>query len=151
MRKLSFGVGVERTFPVHSPKIERIEVVGRGEVRRAKLYYLRGRVGRAARLREMRDFRPEEVGHDRRRALRRPPKPPTARPPGAEDAARSRRPPSRAEEAPAAEEPAAEEPRQAEEPHGREPSLPTRASSSPLSGDAAPLVRRIRENSSASS
>ena len=62
VRKLSFGVGVERTFPVHSPKIERIEVVGRGEVRRAKLYYLRGRVGRAARLREMRDFRPEDVG-----------------------------------------------------------------------------------------
>jgi large subunit ribosomal protein L19 len=62
VRKLSFGVGVERTFPVHSPKIERIEVVGRGEVRRAKLYYLRGRVGRAARLREMRDFRPGEVG-----------------------------------------------------------------------------------------
>jgi large subunit ribosomal protein L19 len=62
VRKLSFGVGVERTFPVHSPKIERIEVVGRGEVRRAKLYYLRGRVGRRARLREMRDFRPEEVG-----------------------------------------------------------------------------------------
>jgi large subunit ribosomal protein L19 len=61
VRKLSFGVGVERTFPVHSPKIERIEVVGRGEVRRAKLYYLRGRVGRAARLREMRDFRPEDV------------------------------------------------------------------------------------------
>jgi large subunit ribosomal protein L19 len=47
---------------VHSPKIERIEVVGRGEVRRAKLYYLRGRVGRKARLREMRDFRPEDVG-----------------------------------------------------------------------------------------
>ena len=62
VRKLSFGVGVERTFPVHSPKIERIEVVGRGEVRRAKLYYLRGRVGRRARLREMRDFRPETVG-----------------------------------------------------------------------------------------
>ena len=62
VRKLSFGVGVERTFPVHSPKIERIEVMGRGEVRRAKLYYLRGRVGRAARLREMRDFRPEAVG-----------------------------------------------------------------------------------------
>ena len=61
VRKLSFGVGVERTFPVHSPKIERIEVVGRGEVRRAKLYYLRGRVGRRARLREMRDFRPEDV------------------------------------------------------------------------------------------
>src|SRR5687767_2150740 len=62
VRKLSFGVGVERTFPVHSPKIERIEVVGRAEVRRAKLYYLRGRVGRAARLREIRDFRPDKVG-----------------------------------------------------------------------------------------
>src|SRR5204863_1327781 len=62
VRKLSFGVGVERTFPVHSPKIERIEVAARGEVRRAKLYYLRGRVGRRARVRERRDFRPEEVG-----------------------------------------------------------------------------------------
>src|SRR5438876_9567613 len=62
VRKLSFGVGVERTFPVHSPKIEKIEVAARGEVRRAKLYYLRGRVGRRARVRESRDFRPEEVG-----------------------------------------------------------------------------------------
>lgn len=61
VRKLSFGVGVERTFPVHSPKIERIEVAARGEVRRAKLYYLRGRVGRRARVRESRDFRPEDV------------------------------------------------------------------------------------------
>jgi large subunit ribosomal protein L19 len=62
VRKLSFGVGVERPFPVHSPKIERIEVAARGEVRRAKLYYLRGRVGRRARVRESRDFRPENVG-----------------------------------------------------------------------------------------
>ncbi len=54
VRKLSFGVGVERTFPVHSPKIERIEIAARGAVRRAKLYYLRGRVGRAARVRERR-------------------------------------------------------------------------------------------------
>jgi large subunit ribosomal protein L19 len=52
VRKQSFGVGVERTFPVHSPKIERIEVASRGDVRRAKLYYLRGRVGRRARVRE---------------------------------------------------------------------------------------------------
>ena len=52
VRKQSFGVGVERTFPVHSPKIERIEVASRGDVRRAKLYYLRGRVGRRARMRE---------------------------------------------------------------------------------------------------
>jgi large subunit ribosomal protein L19 len=61
VRKLSFGVGVERTFPLHSPKIERLEVVARGEVRRARLYYLRGRIGRRARLRERRDFAPEEL------------------------------------------------------------------------------------------
>jgi large subunit ribosomal protein L19 len=54
VRKQSFGVGVERTFPVHSPKIERIEVVAKGEVRRAKLYYLRGRVGKRARVAERR-------------------------------------------------------------------------------------------------
>lgn len=54
VRKQSFGVGVERTFPLHSPKIEQIEVAARGDVRRAKLYYLRDRVGRAARVRERR-------------------------------------------------------------------------------------------------
>jgi large subunit ribosomal protein L19 len=55
VRKQSFGVGVERTFPVHSPKIERIEVAAIGDVNRAKLYYLRGRVGRKARVRERRE------------------------------------------------------------------------------------------------
>jgi large subunit ribosomal protein L19 len=55
VRKVSFGVGVERTFPVHSPVIAGIEVVSRGAVRRAKLYYLRDRVGRAAKVRERRD------------------------------------------------------------------------------------------------
>jgi large subunit ribosomal protein L19 len=59
VRKNSFGVGVERTFPVHSPKIERIEVAARGDVRRAKLYYLRGRVGKRARVRERRYVGPE--------------------------------------------------------------------------------------------
>jgi large subunit ribosomal protein L19 len=59
VRKQSFGVGVERTFPVHSPKIERIEVASRGDVRRAKLYYLRGRVGKRARVRERRNTGPE--------------------------------------------------------------------------------------------
>jgi large subunit ribosomal protein L19 len=61
VRKQSFGVGVERTFPLHSPKIEKIEVAARGDVRRAKLYYLRGRVGKSARVRERRYVGPEEV------------------------------------------------------------------------------------------
>ena len=56
VRKLSYGVGVERTFPVHTPTVTKIEVVKRGDVRRAKLYYLRGRTGKAARIREKRDF-----------------------------------------------------------------------------------------------
>src|SRR6266511_753903 len=57
VRKQSFGVGVERTFPLHSPKIERIDVVAIGDVNRAKLYYLRGRVGKKARIREIRQDR----------------------------------------------------------------------------------------------
>jgi large subunit ribosomal protein L19 len=61
VRKQSFGVGVERTFPLHSPKIEKIEVAARGDVRRAKLYYLRSRVGKRARVRERRSVGPEEV------------------------------------------------------------------------------------------
>ena len=52
VRKISFSVGVERTFPVHSPKIEKIEVTRRGDVRRAKLYYLRNKVGKAAKIKE---------------------------------------------------------------------------------------------------
>ena len=54
VRKISFGVGVERAFPVHSPKIEKLEVTMVGDVSRAKLYYLRGRVGKKARIRELR-------------------------------------------------------------------------------------------------
>jgi large subunit ribosomal protein L19 len=61
VRKQSFGVGVERTFPLHSPKIERIELAARGDVRRAKLYYLRDRVGKRARVRERRYTAPEEA------------------------------------------------------------------------------------------
>ena len=61
VRKQSFGVGVERTFPLHSPKIEKLEIAGRGAVRRAKLYYLRGRVGKAARVAERRWGIDEEV------------------------------------------------------------------------------------------
>ncbi len=57
VRKVSFGVGVERTFPVHSPIIATIEVVTRGDVRRAKLYYLRDRIGKAAKIKEKRSAR----------------------------------------------------------------------------------------------
>ena len=57
VRKISFGVGVERTFPVHSPIIQRIEVVTKGDVRRAKLYYLRDRTGKAAKIKEKRSVR----------------------------------------------------------------------------------------------
>ncbi|HEY8701860.1 MAG TPA: 50S ribosomal protein L19 [Arthrobacter sp.] len=56
IRKVSFGVGVERTFPVHSPIIDKIELVTKGDVRRAKLYYMRSLRGKAAKIREKRDF-----------------------------------------------------------------------------------------------
>jgi large subunit ribosomal protein L19 len=55
VRKVSYGVGVERTFPLHSPNVEKVEVMRRGRVRRAKLYYLRGRSGKAARIKEIRN------------------------------------------------------------------------------------------------
>jgi large subunit ribosomal protein L19 len=55
VRKVSYGVGVERTFPVHSPIIDKIERVSRGDVRRAKLYYQRDRIGKAAKIKELRD------------------------------------------------------------------------------------------------
>ena len=55
VRKVSFGVGVERTFPVHTPSVAKLEVLKRGDVRRAKLYYVRDRVGKAAKIREKRE------------------------------------------------------------------------------------------------
>lgn len=61
VRKISFGEGVERVFPLYSPNIDSIDVVRRGVVRRAKLYYLRGRTGKSARIAERRDVRPTEV------------------------------------------------------------------------------------------
>lgn len=68
VRKQSFGVGVERTFPLHSPKIERIEVVQIGDVNRAKLYYLRGKLGRKARVRELRQDGPRGARQARKPA-----------------------------------------------------------------------------------
>lgn len=54
VRRISYGIGVERTFPLHSPRLDKIEVVRKGKIRRAKLYYLRGRVGKAAKIKEIR-------------------------------------------------------------------------------------------------
>ena len=62
VRKISFGEGVERVFPLYSPNVDSIEVVRRGAVRRAKLYYLRGRTGKSARIAERRDTRPAKGG-----------------------------------------------------------------------------------------
>jgi large subunit ribosomal protein L19 len=78
VRKQSFGVGVERMFPLHSPKIERIEVAARGDVRRAKLYYLRDRVGKRARVRERRYTGPEEAVEPGLLAQEMPAEPETA-------------------------------------------------------------------------
>ena len=71
VRKQSFGVGVERTFPLHSPKIEKIEVQAIGDVNRAKLYYLRAKVGKKARVREVQQGRRGILGACRGRASRR--------------------------------------------------------------------------------
>jgi len=110
VRKQSFGVGVERTFPLHSPKIEQIEVASRGDVRRAKLYYLRQRVGRGARVRERR-YTVEQVEEG---VMPPPDAEPT--PEEVEEAA------AVAEEVAAEEEAAAEEPAAAEgEPAAEEP------------------------------
>jgi len=76
VRKISYGEGVERVFPVHSPAIDSIEVVRRGKVRRAKLYYLRGRRGKAARIAEKQDYRARTAEIEA--ALEAPPAPATA-------------------------------------------------------------------------
>ena len=146
VRKQSFGVGVERTFPLHSPKIEKLEVAARGDVRRAKLYYLRGRIGKAARVAERRWGIDEELisapsprrPRSRRRSTPRasprtrprPRRPEATRGRGGArggGAARSRgrgvlrrsRRPRRGEEAPEAEEAEPEAEARAEEPRPR--------------------------------
>jgi large subunit ribosomal protein L19 len=125
VRKQSFGVGVERTFPVHSPKIERIEVAARGDVRRAKLYYLRGRVGKRARVRERRNLGPEEVVE--RELLRQPEAP--------EEALDGGTPEAEAAEVLAASE--ATEPTEAAEPEVAEPEATEPEATEPEAAEAA--------------
>lgn len=127
VRKQSFGVGVERTFPLHSPKIERIDVAARGDVRRAKLYYLRGRVGKRARVRERRNVAPEEVVERELAAEAAP----------AEEGAQPT--PAQAEAQPSEEEQAAEAPpEQDETPPEQDETPPEQNETPPEQNEAAP-------------
>jgi large subunit ribosomal protein L19 len=125
VRKQSFGVGVERTFPLHSPKIERIEVAARGDVRRAKLYYLRGRVGKRARVRERRYAAPEAAVERELLHAAAPEEPAPDEAPSAEAAENATEP---AEPAAEATEPAAQT---------TEPAAETEASAEPAADESA--------------
>jgi large subunit ribosomal protein L19 len=131
VRKQSFGVGVERTFPVHSPKIERIEVTAIGDVNRAKLYYLRGKVGKRARVRARRGVAlpeselltsagamPPEGEEVDEELVAEAAEAAEAEPDASEEAPAEEAAPA---EEPPAEEPKAEEPASAEEPVAEEP------------------------------
>jgi large subunit ribosomal protein L19 len=118
VRKQSFGVGVERTFPLHSPKIEKIEVAAIGDVNRAKLYYLRGRVGKKARVRERRYGAGSELPEAVEAMLAEPDEAPTATEPEDAEGLQSEAEPVEAE--PADEEPTAAEPAAGAEPAAEE-------------------------------
>jgi large subunit ribosomal protein L19 len=123
VRKQSFGVGVERTFPLHSPKVERVEIASRGDVRRAKLYYLRERVGRGARVRERRWVAGDEEKAFEAGAM--PAQDEAARPGEeelAEEVAQEEEEAAAAEEAASEEQPAPEPTQAEEEPTAEEPS-----------------------------
>jgi large subunit ribosomal protein L19 len=128
VRKQSFGVGVERTFPLHSPKIENIEVAARGDVRRAKLYYLRGRIGKRARVRERRSVGPEVA--IQRELLYGPDEPEAIEPEAVELAAEEPAAEAPVVEAPVVEAPVVEEP-VVEEPVVEEPVVEAPAAEEP--------------------
>jgi large subunit ribosomal protein L19 len=137
VRKQSFGVGVERTFPLHSPKIEKIEVAAIGDVSRAKLYYLRGKVGKKARVREVQRRGPlssaDAVGADAGDGTQPESDAGTAAEPEQQPE------PKAAAEEPAADEPAADEPA-ADEPAADEPAADEPEAEAEEAGAEAPRV-----------
>jgi large subunit ribosomal protein L19 len=140
VRKQSFGVGVERTFPLHSPKIEKLEVAARGDVRRAKLYYLRGRIGKAARVAERRWGIDDDVVAA-----------PAAAAPAATDAegvSQDEVVPTDAEAAPEAEAPAAEE--AAAEPEASEPEAAVETEAAADTDAEAPAAGETEDSPAAS-
>ena len=142
VRKQSFGIGVERTFPLHSPKIERIEVAAIGDVNRAKLYYLRGRVGKKARIRERRYGAGSELPQAVGAALAETEEEPT--PVEAEDAEGSQ---AEAEPVEAVEEPADEE--TAEEPTAEEAPADEPAAEAPADEGSEPEAAAEPETATA--
>jgi large subunit ribosomal protein L19 len=142
VRKQSFGVGVERTFPLHSPKIEKIEVTAIGDVNRAKLYYLRGRVGKKARVRERRYGAGSQLPEAAEATLAETEEEPTVTEPEDAEGRQSEAEPVEAEAHPEDEETAAEpaeaEPDAEAEPVEAEPEVEAEPADDPAEAEAEP-------------